>query len=888
MTEAMKVLDDRVDRVVEANNGLTVKPRGEGDSHFLVFSTALDGVKAVAELQRVLGSTDWPTERPLEVRAALHTGSADLRSGDYYGPTVNRAARLRAIAHGGQTILSAATRELVADSLPHDLTLSDLGEHRLRDLSRPERVYQLNADGLPDTFPPLSSLRDIPNNLPDQPTDFVGRDVELRRTKEILRETRLLTILAPGGAGKTRLAIQAAADMSEQFPDGVYLIRLADIRSSDEIIQSTAEALGLGLSADVDVQVQLLNYLATKRQLLIFDNFEHVRDGAAILSSILDKAPDVTLVVTSRAKLGLSAETVMTLSGLEIDWADPDEARSTEGVQLFVDSARQVNPEFSLEEADLEPLGQILRLTDGMPLAIILAAAWADMLSVAEIATEVSKNLDFLEADMGDVPDRHQSVRAAFEYSWALLEKPEQDTFARLAVFRGGFTREAAEQVADATLRNLANLVSKALLTADPTSGRYAVHELLRQFAEAQLESDPELHDRILDAHAGYYASLMEDTTALLFESDQIRMAHLVEMDIGNIRVAWRRLIQNRDGRRGAALVPSLYFVYEWRGWYQSAVTLFGEAVDGLDPDSDDDDVLRLRALAMAVQGWFMSLRGQPERGVSASVEGKESLPVTASLLDRWIARQCVAIGRAYTGAVDEMAQVTEEGIELTSQLEDQFYVAGLRNWRAFAAHLGGDADTAKGLLPSAMEVFEARDEHYYMTWNLWLQAWVARSEERPHDAIDLYTRQVARSAQLGYLRGKVVALEGLGDANVAAELLSDAERAYAQSLATADQMGMAPDMLGLMVKIARIRAELGRDEDGVELLAAVSAEPLSRRQTFTSNVPIRTSASQALDEIRDRLDESDYERAHRRGLERKWDEAAKMVMEEVGAGQPV
>ena len=326
MMEALRLHDGVIGAAVGAHNGVSVKPRGEGDSQFVVFRSALDAVEGSAEVQLRLAAVDWPTPRPLRVRVSLHTGMADLQLGDYYGSAVNRAARLRAIAHGGQTVMSGSTWELVQDQLPAGVTVTDMGRHRLKDLTRPEHVYQINVDGLDDIFPPLASLDGVPNNLPIQLTDFIGRRSELAETKRLLGETRLLTILAPGGAGKTRLAIQAAADLITDYPDGVFFMGFADISSKGDILQTIAESLGLGLSSGEDLQTQLFTYLARKRQLLIFDNLEHLTDSGPILSAILRAAPQINVVATSRSRLNLTGETVLTLGGLETAWDTREEA----------------------------------------------------------------------------------------------------------------------------------------------------------------------------------------------------------------------------------------------------------------------------------------------------------------------------------------------------------------------------------------------------------------------------------------------------------------------------------------------------------------------------------------------------------------------------------
>jgi hypothetical protein len=371
MMEALNQHDLVIEKAAEGRGGVSVKPRGEGDSRFLVFSDATAAVGAVAEMQRGLTGLEWTTPRPLLVRMALHT----------------------------------------------------MGEHGLKDLTRPERVYQIDIEGLPNTFPPLASLDATPNNLPVQLTDFVGRQSELEDTKRIIGETRLLTILAPGGAGKTRLAIQAAAELADDFPDGVYFVDFAPINSPDDIIQTVAESLGLSLSTDENMQTQLLAYLAHKRQLLVFDNFEHLGTGTHIVSEILTNSSHVRVIATSRSKLNVSGETVMALRGLETKWDNPEDAFHTSSVHLFINAAKRADASFSLTVDDLEPLGRILQLVDGLPLGILLAAAWVDMLPIPEIDAEISRSIDFLETEVDGVPDRHRSMRAVFDYSARLPNK---------------------------------------------------------------------------------------------------------------------------------------------------------------------------------------------------------------------------------------------------------------------------------------------------------------------------------------------------------------------------------------------------------------------------------------------------------------------------------
>jgi predicted ATPase/class 3 adenylate cyclase len=882
MFEALRQHDEAIDEAVLANGGVLVRPRGEGDSRFIVFANARNAVAGAVEMQRRLAAVDWATPKPLLVRASLHTGVADLRSGDYYGSAVNRAARLRGIAHGGQTLMSRSTWELVQDELPDGVTVKDLGDHSLKDLARPERVFQLSPDGLPDNFRPLKSLNNVPNNLPEQLTEFVGRQSELADAKRLVGKTRLLTILAPGGTGKTRLAIQVAADISADFADGVFFVGFADISSSDDIVQTIAESLGLALSSDENIRNQLLTYLARRRQLLVLDNLEHLAGAAGIIEDILRAAPHVKLVATSRSKLRLTGETVLALGGLEVTWNHPDEAMKTSGVQLFNEAAKRSNSGFVLEPDELHALAEILQLVGGMPLGILLAAAWVDMLSIAEIAVEIGKSFDFLETEMQDIPDRQRSIRAVFEYSWDLLSPEERETFSALSVFRGGFSREAAKTVAEASLRGLANLVNKALVTASPGTGRYEVHELLRQYAAAKLRRDGERYSRVCEAHAAYFAALMGESPFMMSHGRQASLFDMVEGDIENIRIAWRHHISNRNVIETRKLILGLFMIYEFRGWYQASNTLFNEALELLPDDSQDEGLMELRALVSAVSGWSLTMLSQPKAGWLASAKTTELLARSEGLVDYWIAVQCLALSLAYLGSVDEMAAKLDEAISRFDSFEEAFWGASLRDWRAFAAVLGGEFETATKFIDEAIQVVQSSEEYWVTTWNLWLRAMIATHEDRPEDAIQLYARQVAICRKASYVRGTMVSMDGLGEANVAAGRLAAAEIAFIEGMATAGKLGKVRDVLSMMTKVARVRMLQGRPIEAVELLATVLAEPTGVHQPFTDNVPINEAASAALSELEVELDAEAYVSAIARGTTRSYDMVARELIDNI------
>ena len=881
MMEAIRRHDTEIEESAESHAGIPVRPRGEGDSRFVVFRQAADAVAAAAEMQQRLAGASWDTPSPLRVRVSLHTGTADLQLGDYYGSAVNRAARLRGIAHGGQTLMSGSTRELVQEQdLPEGVTVRDMGEHRLKDLTRPERVFQLDVEGLTDQFPPLASLDEVPNNLPIQVTDFVGRQAELEQAKGLLGTTRLLTILAPGGTGKTRLGIQAAADMTDDYRDGVFFVGLAEIGSSDDIVQTIAESLGVALTADEDVQSQLLTHLATKRQLLVFDNLEHLTGVAPIVAEILRAAPHITVIATSRSKLNLTGETVLALAGLETSWDSPDEATQASGVQLFTETASRSKPGFVLTEHDLDPLAQILQLTGGMPLGILLAAAWVDMLPIEEIASEIRKNVDFLETEMGDIPERQRSIRAVFDYSWALLSPDERNTFTALSVFRGGFTREAAESVAGASLRGLASLVSKSLLTANPETGRYELHELLRQYAAAELERDAERHEQVIGGHAVFYAELMGEARALVFGGRQAQLIAAVEADMENIRSAWRHHVANGDAGKARKFFLGLFMVYEIRGWYQASLALFDEALEVLPDDPDDEDTEVLRALASAVKGWALTLLGQPDAGLEATAGPNEALARSSEPLDHWIAVQCLVLALAYRGQPEEMAARLDEAIARVESMDEPFWVASMNDWRSFAALIAGDLEGAADFAERARVGLPVEGEYWVTVWNLWLLAGAAAQENRLDDAIELYAKQVAHCREISYVRGTVVSMEGLGMANVSAGKFDAATTAFIEGMASAQRMGMVGDVLSMMTKVAGVRANQGRPGEAVELLATVLAEPASANMPYTDPQPNNETAAAALSELEAAMDSAEYAAAFERGSARPYDVAAKELLD--------
>jgi class 3 adenylate cyclase len=453
MEAALARHDALAEAVIEQHEGRLVKHRGEGDSLFAVFARAVDAVAAAVALQQALAAEPWPAEAAPRVRMSLHTGDAAFREGDYFGAAVNRCARLRAVAHGGQLLLSSATQELIRDALPDEVSLRDLGEHRLRDLARPERIFQLLHPDLPSDFPPLTSLNSLPHNLPQQVTSFIGREKEMAEVRRLLATTRLLTLTGSGGTGKTRVSLQVAADLLEGGGDGVWLVELAPLADPGLVPQAVATALGIREEPGKPLSQSLVDFLKPKRLLLLLDNCEHLLSACAELAElILRSCPGVQILATSREGLNIPGETTYRLPSLTLP--DPRQPTPTaeslsqyEAVRLFIDRATAAVPSFAVTNQNAPAVAQLCVRLDGIPLAIELAAARVKAMSVEQINGRIADMFRLLTGGSRTALPRQQTLRAAIDWSYDLLSEKEKILLRRLSVFAGGWTLEAAEQV---------------------------------------------------------------------------------------------------------------------------------------------------------------------------------------------------------------------------------------------------------------------------------------------------------------------------------------------------------------------------------------------------------------------------------------------------------
>lgn len=606
MRQAMTRHDALVEETVERDSGYVVRPRGEGDSRFAVFARATDAVAAARDLQQALAAEPWPTSHPLRVRMALHTGEADLRAGDYYGSDVNRTARLRAVGHGGQTLLSQATYGLVRDALPERVTLRDLGEHRLKDLQRPENIFELDVLGLPAEFLPLQSIDAFPNNLPIQLTSFVGREKELREAQELLATAHLLTLTGPGGTGKTRLALQLTAEVLENYSDGVWLVELAPVTDATLVPQTVAGVLGVPQQSERPAQEVLGDFLKPKRLLLLLDNCEHlIEDCAALASKLLRACPNLKILATSREPLGIAGETIYRVPSLDLpDSPELSAAQISEygAIRLFVERAAAVKPNFRLTQGNALSVAQICARLDGIPLAIELAAARVKALSAEEIARRLDDRFRLLTGGSRTALPRQQTLRALIDWSYELLSEAERVLSRRLSVFVGGWNLTAAEQVCggssedegpateekaaqapragslitvidqEQVLDLLARLVDRSLVTVDESDEmetRYRFLETIRQYTRDKLLESGEA-EALRDRHMRYFERFTAECAPHLVGSEAALGNKQLQTEEGNLLLAMSWAV-DRDPELALRMAGNLLY-FRGRGTHISVM----------------------------------------------------------------------------------------------------------------------------------------------------------------------------------------------------------------------------------------------------------------------------------------------------------------------------
>jgi predicted ATPase/class 3 adenylate cyclase len=607
----------------------------EGDSFFVVFGSAKSAVAAAVGGQRALVAEPWPEDGVVRVRMGLHTGEAEMAGGSLVGLDINQAARIAAVAHGGQILASPATQGLVANDLPADVRLVDLGAFRLKDLLIADHLIAVLGDGLPSEFPPLRTPDARPNNLPTQLTTFVGRDAELAEAQELLAGTRLLTLTGPGGTGKTRLSLQLASMVSDDFPDGVFFVPLEPVRDPTLVASRIASTVGVVEGGGRPIVELLGDWLRERRVLLLLDNFEQVIAGASVVAELLRTAPDIKVIATSRATLHVSGEQEYPLSGLSAP-PDPSQLSGLDrfnvpggqrpvdaeslgqyaAVRLFIERAVAVRPGFTVNNANAPAVAAISARLHGMPLAIELAAARIKLLSPDAILSRLEHQLDMLAAGSRDLPERQQTLRGAIAWSYDLLDDGSRRLLDRMSVFVGGFDLEAAEAVCGPSneigtdvLDGISGLADQSLVKVDPMPDgepRFHLLESIREYAAEQLARLGETA-LIQGRHRDWFVAYAARAATELSGADQRTWLDRLELEHDDIRAVLDRAVAQPDPPTAIGLAFSMWRFWQKRGHLTEARMRL-EAMEAA-PWSHDDP--RLRARLMEALGGTLWWQGE-------------------------------------------------------------------------------------------------------------------------------------------------------------------------------------------------------------------------------------------------------------------------------------
>lgn len=735
MATALARHDSIFAEAIEQARGKLVKSTGDGG--LAVFDTVADAVVAAVATQKALARERWGPTGPIRVRMGIHSGESEARDGDYYGTAVNRTARIMAAGHGGQVLMSGTSGQMAASSLPEGATLRDLGMHRLKDLTVPEHLHQIIHPELETEFPAPLTLDSRPHNLPMQSTEFLGRSSELAAISVMLESPniRLLTIAGPGGAGKTRLGLQVAAEQFDRFSDGVFFTDLSMERDPDAAFEAIVRSLNLPSTGGVALDV-LKTRLRDKDMLLLLDNFEQVTSAAPGIAELLQHAPRLKVIVTSRETLRIRAEYVFPVPSLSLpNPADPVSViRESEAAQLFIERAQAVRPGFDLDESTAKTVAEICLRLDGLPLAIELAAARLNVFTPGDLLTRLRERLDVLGAGGRDVPDRQRTLWGAIGWSYELLSAHERDLFDLMAVFSttlmDSIAAVAIDILGDFEVDSLASLVDKSLVQSDNDEGstRFSMLLMIKEYAEEQLASDAEADQRVRRAHALYFSSFAHELDDRLAGPERESALDELASEIGNLRTAWRYWVAQADVEQLFNLIDGLWAIHESRGWYHAAIELASDTLQVLattpsTPELAAEELVIRTSLAralMAVRGYGVEVEGAFTSVLELSGSGgsdAQRFPILRALFMYYMNKADFERAKELAGEILEMSERDN------SILVDAHYVYGSST--AFT----GDLETGLAHLDKAIELHDPKVQgsaRYRMGTNVGVAARVA------------------------------------------------------------------------------------------------------------------------------------------------------------------
>jgi predicted ATPase/class 3 adenylate cyclase len=739
----------------------------QGDAHFVAFSGAVQAIRAAAEAQRRMAAASWPDGRPVRIRMGIHTGEVIATEGSYQGLELHRVARLAAAGYGGQVLVSDATRALAAGALPDGLELTDLGEHRLKDLARPERLHQLTGPGLEDSFPPPRTLDAAPNNLPTQLTSFVGR-AEVDRGRRLLARTRLLSLTGPGGTGKTRLSLQLAAESVGDRPGGVWFVPLSVVTDPALVPSAIATAVGL-TGAGRPPHERVIEHFRDRRAMLVLDNFEQVTAAAPFVSELLSAAGELQIVVTSRSPLRIYGEQEFAVPPLSVPdpklTADRDAAMASEAVRLFVERAMAVRADFALTDEDVPVVADIVRRLDGLPLAIELAAARVRVLSPGAIRDRLSDRLRLLTGGARDLPARQRTLRGAIDWSHDLLDPDQRRLFARLGVFAGGANLETAETVCGpdgdlgvSVLDGIESLAEKSLIrVAEDAHGdsRFLMLETIREYAVERLEEGGEAAE-VRDRHAVAYLELLRAAGEELYTGDRRPVLDRIEDDHDNIRAALAWRIDSGDAAGAGRLLGAVWRFWQMRGHLAEGV-MRAAAVLAMPGFEAADATARLRALEAAggLSYWSADIT-TAHRHYAAALElaraSGDKREIAQALYNLLFAPAPSTSPEEWAAQLAQGSSQAREALALFRELGDERGVAWALWGLGEAALYNAQWTAAEGVFTEALGHFERLDDLFGQGWALFTRGTARHAEGR----LELAVADQRRALELFSVAGDV------------------------------------------------------------------------------------------------------------------------------------
>jgi len=895
-TRLLQAIGDRYVEVLQTHHRLVreiIERHGggvlgtEGDAVFASFPAAREALAAAVEGQRLLAAHPWPDRISLRVRMGVHTGEPLRSEIGYVGIDLHRAARIAAAGHGGQILISETTRALVLDDLPADTSIRDLGEHRLKDLARAERLFDVAIADLPNTFPPLRTLAARPHNLPIQLTSFVGRAKEIAEIRHLLGTSRLLTLVGPGGAGKTRLAIQTAAEVLEAFKDGVWFVELGPLSDPVMIPQVTASTLGIREPARGALEA-LLDSVQARATLIIFDNCEHVLAGCADLArTLLLSAPRLQIMATSREPLSVPGEVAYRVLPLSLPMPSAHlpplhELSTFESVRLFVDRATAAEPSFRLTADNAGAVAEICWRLDGIPLAIELAAARIKVLSPEQIAARLNNRFRLLSGGSRAVLLHHRTLQAALDWSHELLGPREKTLLRRLFVFSGWFTLDAVESICsdnelaqDDLLNVLTSLVDKSLVIAEQVhaEARYRLLETVREYCRDRLLEAGEALD-FRNRHLRWYAALTERAEPELQGPRQETWLARLEAEHDNVRGAleWG-ITEEGDTESALRLAAAIRWFWEMRGywregrnWLELLIARVGAAAPPL-----------LRARALQGIGFIAIRQGDIHRVAEA---GEESLALVSGTGDKQSRANSLTILGLLACATRDFGRAEALGGEsliLCRELGHTWGIAAALHMLALVARARGELDRADAFFEESMKLSRGMGDKWVVAQGLRDQGLVARERGDYARAEKLTQESLKLLREVG---DKVDTAGGLSNLGILAWLQDQHEKAdalFKESLRARKELDDKPGIAVCLLGLGVVAESTGEPERATRLFGA--AEGL--RKTLGAQLPpfIKTRYDNHVTDLRAALQEPGFAAAWTEGYEMTLEQAVSFAL---------